>query len=151
MGERVLTYCLCIRIDLQWTLQIQIILFLNKGIFSQHILGPSPSAQSENSIECSKEPQHDDQDSSTGTCDDDEHDNEDDDDDSTQELTNLTWLTQLKNLVEWPNSVNPILDDDALDSHSAGKSTNVPGSVPSLTKKDTLNDRFQRFVGQAKQ
>lgn len=73
-------------------------------------------------------------------------DDEDDDDGSEQELTNLGWLSDLKNMSHWPEIVagtgvrNRILDDDDDDD-----------IIEPISDKNLTQERFNKFMIQVKQ
>lgn len=73
-------------------------------------------------------------------------DDEDDDDGSEQELTNLGWLSDLKNMSHWPEIVagtgvrSRILDDDDDDD-----------IIEPISDKNLTQERFNKFMIQVKQ
>lgn len=94
-----------------------------------------------------------------------EEDDDDDDDDrsSEQELTNLGWLIDLKNLAQWPVDSNA----SSRKSHNGNTHSNLANGIsscimndidddestmaPVISEKDLSEERFKKFTIQVKQ
>ncbi|XP_055858221.1 uncharacterized protein LOC129920707 [Episyrphus balteatus] len=107
----------------------------------------TPSVLSENSVECSLSG-HNMMSDAASSC-----------SEESEELTNLTWLTELRNeLLTWPDSVRPIVDDDCLDRKSTtngkvalnSKITEENSTSPPQQKRPTPSERYNTFLDKVK-